>query len=323
MDHRLVHRRALITVAILALAVVAVAALLVGVVPGGWWRQLPGEVLARQAELHRTLSATLSALSREASVATAWTLVATSFLYGVFHAAGPGHGKVVLTAYLVSHERRIGPALLLSAASSLVQGLVAIVLVLGLVWIAGLAGREAQGTALWAERASYALVAGLGAWLVWRALRPGHHGHHHHHGHHDHPHDHGEGCGHAHVVTPQAAHAVHDLRTAAAVVLSVGLRPCSGAVVVLVVANLLQLAWAGVLAVMAMAVGTAITVGSLSLLAVYASDRATRLVALEGRSLAWAGRIVGALGGLVILAAGALLLWASFGPVHPLGFTRG
>ena len=317
MGHRLVRRRTLIAGVILALAAIA-AVLAILVVGDGWGRALAWG-LAQQATLHRELSATLAALSREASVATAWTLVATSFLYGVFHAAGPGHGKVVLTAYLVSHERRIGPALVLSAVSSLVQGLVAIVLVLGLVWLAGFAGREAQGTARWAERASYGLVAALGAWLVWRALRPGH-GHRHHH--HE-PHEHGDGCGHAHVVTPRAALAVHDLRTAVAVVLSVGLRPCSGAVVVLAVASLLHLAWAGALAVLAMSVGTAITVCSLSLLAVYASDRAAGLAALEGRSLAFAGRIVGAAGGLVILALGGVLLWASFGPAHPLGLVPG
>lgn len=320
MGHRLVRRRTLIAGALLALA--AVVALLAVVAVGDGWGRALAWGLARQAALHRDLSATLGALSREASVATAWTLVATSFLYGVFHAAGPGHGKFVLTTYLVSHERRIGPALLLSAVSSLAQGVVAIVLVLGLVWVAGMAGREAQGTALWAERASYGLVAALGVWLVWRALRPGHHGHGHRH--HDHgQHDRGDGCGHNYVVTPRAALAVHDLRTAAAVVLSVGLRPCSGAVLVLAVASLLHLAWAGALAVLAMSVGTAITVCGLSLLAVYASDRAARLAALEGRSLALAGRIVGATGGLVILTLGGVLLWASFGPAHPLGLVPG
>lgn len=295
---------------------VAIAASLVLWGGEGWGRVLAA-ILERQAALHRELSATLAALSRDGSGAAAWTLIATSFLYGVFHAAGPGHGKVVLTAYLVSHERRLAPALALSALSSLVQGLVAIVLVLGLVWIADLAGREAQGTAVWAERASYVLVASLGLWLLWRALRPAH-GHHH-----DHHHGHGHDEHHAHVVTPEAARGVHDLRTAAVVVLSVGLRPCSGAVVVLAVASLLHLPWAGALAVLAMSVGTAITVCSLSLIAVYASDRAARLVRLEGHGLALAGRIVGAAGGLVILLLGVVLLWASFGAAHPLGLVPG
>jgi len=332
-----VRRRTLILAALGGLVLAAAAQAADGGSHAAWWQQVVAWVLQRQATLHRELSANLSSLGREASLATAWTLVVTSFVYGVLHAVGPGHGKVILTTYLVSHERRVGRAVLLSAVSSFVQAAVAIVLVLGLIWVAGLAGRQAQDAALWVERASYVLVGVLGGWLLWRALRSGHdHGHahsghdgHDHHDHHDHGHHHhreGDGHGedsHAHVVSPEAAARVHDLRTGAAVVLSVGLRPCSGAVLVLVVASLLGLVWAGVLAVLAMAVGTAITVCLLALFAVVASDRAARLARLEGRALAIAGRVVAGLGGTVILAFGILLLWGSFGVAHPLGLGTG
>jgi nickel/cobalt transporter (NicO) family protein len=284
----------------------------------GLWTRVASYVMEQQGLFHQQLRDELTALGRQGSFATAWALIASSFAYGVFHAAGPGHGKVVLTTYLVSHERRIGRAMVLSAAAALCQGVVAIVLVFGLIWLAGFAGRETQGAALWAERASFAMIAVLGLYLVVRSLRGllRRHGHDPHH-HHDHGPD-GD-CGHVHVVSPEAARSVHDLRTAIAVVVSVGLRPCSGAVLVLAVASILHLAWAGALAVLAMSAGTAITVCAIALFAVFASDRASRLAGMRGRALAVSARLVSLAGGAIILAAGVMLFIASFGAAHPLG----
>lgn len=326
MGDDLVSRRALrlAALAVLMMAPIAGAAFGSDGAAGdpSLWSRAIAFVMDQQRLLHRQLSGELSALGEHATLATAWALIASSFLYGVFHAAGPGHGKVVLTAYLVSHERRIGRALMLSCAAALCQGLVAIVLVLGLIGLAGFVGRETQEAAVWTERVSFALIAALGAYLVLRSLAPlwrrlhgrETHGHHGHHGHHDH-----DGCGHSHVVTPDIARRVHDWRTAAAVVVSVGLRPCSGAVMVLAFASILHLTWAGVLAVLAISAGTAITVCILALVAVYASDRAVRLAGMRAGMLALVTRGLALVGGLVILAAGVALLMASFAPAHPLG----
>lgn len=97
-------------------------------------------------------------------------------------------------------------------------------------------------------------------------------------------------------------------RRAAAVVLSVGLRPCSGALLVLAFAHTLGIAAIGTMAAVAMAVGTAITVSVLAVLAVGARGLALRLAGGEGR---WILRVeVGLMltGGLVLLALGGLLL---------------
>ena len=62
-------------------------------------------------------------------MATSWALVAHSFLYGVFHAAGPGHGKIVISTYILTNESQLRRGLLLSISCSLCQGLAAIVAV--------------------------------------------------------------------------------------------------------------------------------------------------------------------------------------------------
>ena len=109
----------------------------------------------------------------------------------------------------------------------------------------------------------------------------------------------------------------------AGIVTSIGLRPCSGAVLVLLVAYSLDLRWAGFAAVLAMSLGTSITVSLLAMLSVYARKGALHLAALipdRAARLAVALDLVAVLGGFVILTAGVLMLHAALSvPAHPLG----
>lgn len=306
-----------------------------------YWSRVAFEIQAIQRDLHRALSAAMTAV-RDGGAMAAWTLVGLSFLYGIFHAAGPGHGKVVISTYLLTQESELKRGLLLSLASSLVQGVVAIIVVEATVRLLGLTMRQAQGVVPSLEAASFGLVALLGFALVVtrgrRLLRaaaragnprrtddPHGHAHPHDHGdHHDHHHDHHDhhGCGHSHGPRAGDLSAPLGLKSFAALILSIGIRPCSGAVLVLVVAYSLDLRAAGMAAVLAMSLGTALTVGILASLSVFARDLARRLAARmpehAGR-LSLAGEGVAVLGGLVILTLGLLLLQAALAaPAHPL-----
>jgi ABC-type nickel/cobalt efflux system permease component RcnA len=285
-----------------------------------------GYVIAEQRQFHRKLAAALEAIRRDGSAAAGWALVVTSFLYGVFHAAGPGHGKAILTAYLATHRQRMLRGILLSAAAAAVQGLTAILLVFGLTMVAGWAARDTQSAVRWAEQLSFAFVAALGGYLVYRAAaglrrslargRPAAHGHDHAHGNAPCGHDH---FGHAPMPTPAQMDAARDIKAMTGVVLSIGIRPCSGAVLVLAVANLFGIAWAGIAAVFAMSLGTAIAVATLALLVLSARSLVAALIARDNPAIAVAGQVVALLGGAVILTLGGLLLANSFGPMHPLG----
>lgn len=99
------------------------------------------------------------------------TLVALSFAYGVLHALGPGHGKVVITTYLATNPSRLRSSVRLTLAASLLQGLVAIALVSGVLGVLQLSTRYLHQSSFWLEKASYLLVVVLGAILCWRALR--------------------------------------------------------------------------------------------------------------------------------------------------------
>ncbi|MEA2838525.1 MAG: nickel/cobalt transporter (NicO) family protein [Bradyrhizobium sp.] len=324
----------LICAAILAVAVGADSALhpLLAQNPFGAPRAAPdaqiggivGWLLAKQSEFYREMSATIRAAKSDGSAV--WTLLAISFAYGVFHAAGPGHGKAVISSYLVANEETARRGIALAFASALMQALVAVLIVGVCAWLLNATAKTMCGAERAIEIASYALIAAFGARLVWtkgggffRALqtpRPmpamaaatPHHPDHHHHGHHDHGHVHDEYCGHSHGPTPDQLAGPGGWRRGLGAIFAVGIRPCSGAILVLVFALAQGLFWAGVAATFVMGLGTAITVAVIAVIAVSAKDLARRLSAGRegGGALLMRGIEFGAAGLVLLLGVGLL-----------------
>ncbi|MBX3504589.1 MAG: nickel/cobalt transporter [Parvibaculum sp.] len=278
-------------------------------------------IISMQQEYYRAMAGALRAVNLQQSAAAVWGLVSISFLYGVFHAAGPGHGKIVVTSYLLADERDVRRGILLAFLSAFAQAVTAILVVGILAVLIGLSSRTTADTVPYIERASFALIAGVGIWLIWQAVtraRGQSHAHHHDHTHdHDHGHDHcghdhGDGHAHAHMPTPAEIRAARDWKAMAAMILSVGLRPCSGAILVLLFA-LTQGAFAvGALSAVVMSVGTAITVSALAILTVFSKNMALRLAGTvdspRTRRIELGLRLAG---GLTLLALGLMLLAAS------------
>jgi nickel/cobalt exporter len=319
-----------------------------------------GWIFAKQAEFYRQFSGLIRAAKADGSAA--WGLFGLSFLYGIFHAAGPGHGKAVISSYVVANGETWMRGVVLSFASALLQALVAVVVV-------GVAAVLLNATAATMKRAvdlieiaSYSLIILIGLRLLWvkgrafiaalrtlhrpaavgAAVTPAHHLHehahpadhghdghsHHHHGdghdhdERDHHHDHGAGhahhhhhhdedasaWGHAHAPEPEELAGPGGWKRGLSAIVAVGLRPCSGAILVLVFALAQGLFWAGVVSTFVMGLGTAITVAAIATIAVGAKAWARRFA--EARSgygmLAMRGIEVGA--AVVIVAFGGLLL---------------
>jgi ABC-type nickel/cobalt efflux system permease component RcnA len=288
---------------------------------------LIGWLLAKQSEFYREMSATIRAAKSDGSAV--WTLLAISFAYGIFHAAGPGHGKAVISSYLVANEETARRGIVLSFASALMQSLVAVVIVGVSAWLLNATAKTMCGTERVIEIASYALIAAFGARLVWtkggaflRALRApqsvpamAHAAHHHdhdhgdqHHDHHHVDHVHDEHCGHSHGPTPAELAGPGGWRRGFGAIFAVGIRPCSGAILVLVFALAQGLFWAGVAATFVMGLGTAITVAAIATLAVGFRSAAKHIAASRSGygMLALRGVEVGA--AVVVLAFGTLLL---------------
>ncbi|KPB00409.1 nickel/cobalt transporter [Ahrensia marina] len=242
-----------------------------------------------QRAFYRSMTNALKTMRQDGSAV--WLLVGLSFLYGVLHAAGPGHGKVVISSYMVANETALRRGVGLALASSVLQAISAIVLVgAGFLLLRGTSVSMTDASQ-WLEIGSYILIIAFGVWLLWRKLKGFYArkheshahksgGHNHAHDHHHHDHSAGEvcsSCGHVHMPSPSTVDRPLDWRSAGAAIFAVGIRPCSGAVIVFSFALLNGLYAGGVVSVFAMAFGTAITVSILAILSVTAKNAALAL----------------------------------------------
>jgi nickel/cobalt exporter len=280
-----------------------------------------------QAAFYKQLTHALAAV-KVSGHAFYW-LAGVSFLYGVFHAVGPGHGKAVITSYLLVSRQTVKRGVIISLAAALLQGLTAIAIVLVAAVLLRTTAVGMTRATNWLEIISYALIVAVGAWLLWiKATGRGHHhhvhahaGHSHSHGHddhvhhdhshhqaeHAHAHDHDD-SGHSHAPDPRLLSQPLTVSRAWAATLAVGIRPCSGALIVLVFALSQNLLLAGIGSVLAMSLGTFITVSALAVLAVSAKDLALRVAGLETDTTERIMRVVEIGGALVVLLLGLTLL---------------
>jgi nickel/cobalt transporter (NicO) family protein len=300
-----------------------------------------GWILAEQAKFYRMLSGLIRAAKADGSAA--YTLIGVSFIYGVFHAAGPGHGKAVISSYLVANDETWRRGVVLSFASAILQALTAIAIVGIAAVLLGATAKAMGDTVRVIEMVSYALIILIGVRLLWvkgrsflhllRGQTPEHHHHDHAHdhghtphghghaqdhahAHHDHDHDHDHGhhhhgeeeasaWGHAHAPEPSELKGPHWLRRGLAAIVAVGLRPCSGAIIVLVFALAQGLFWIGVVSTFVMGLGTAITVAAVATIAVGARGFAGRLA----KAKPGAGLLI--VRGLETAAAGAIIVFGA------------
>ena len=276
-------------------------------------------LLATQSQLNRDMAAAVRGLKSENPLRAAAVLIGIAFAYGVLHAAGPGHGKSVISAYVLANRETVRRGIALSFLSAFVQALSAIVFVGIMVLILQQTSIQMRSTEATIETVSWGLVAAVGAYLLYRLIAPYFaskrvEAHHHHHGHaHDHGHDHAHGadcgCGHSHMPAPQDLQGAWSWRRALPLALSVGIRPCSGAILLLIFALSQGMLWAGVVGTFAMALGTAITVSLLATLAVTSRDWAAKA---SGPGSVWADRLLTAAGfigaGLVFVLGTAFFI---------------
>jgi ABC-type nickel/cobalt efflux system permease component RcnA len=317
----------------------AVGASEIGGASGG----IMGWLLAEQSRFYLLLTGTIRAI--RTSPSAAWTLAGLSFAYGVFHAAGPGHGKAVIASYMIANERALKRGLILTGFAALLQGFVAIAIVTVAALIFNATAKRMTDAAALIEQVSYGAIAALGLWLVWRKgrallavlspLRVGagagafFHARAPQNGQlafaatestsafvcsaPDASHVHDASCGHVHGPDPTTlADANFSWSTALATIVAAGARPCSGAILVLVFSLAQCLYLAGIGATLAMAIGTGLTTGALAATAVFAKAFAEKLLGTEGGRGLVIARSAEFAAALLVFAVGVgLLLGAS------------
>lgn len=294
-----------------AVAVVALLLAAAAFVAFGAFHQFYISLLVMTQEgqrlFHDQITGKLRLIKETHSLAATSGLVLVGFLYGALHAIGPGHGKIIVGSYLLASKSCLKRGIIVTLLSSLLQACVAIALVFGLMAILDFTRAETEQTALRLENISFGLIILVGAGLMarggkelWQLVRPAHH-----HNHHEHEHC---GCGHAHAPAPAKLNKVHDAASLAGMVFSIGLRPCSGAVLLLVFSGLVGVYGAGVLATFAMALGTALTTGGLAVLTVQSKKWALRVTDSSGEKMHLLHAGLGLAGGLLIILFGTAFL---------------
>lgn len=279
-------------------------------------------VLAKQAEFHRMLIAGVRQVKEGGS---AWVLVAGGFLYGAFHAVGPGHGKAIVSSYVMANEQALRRGIIISFAAAFIQACVAVVVVWLVVQVFEGAARQITQSVRWIEIASFGLIVAFGLYLVARkglalygymrseraancaecsrfqlSYRP-------------------SSLGAAavampagacsHIVIPDARGLVGERKASEllAAAFAAGARPCTGAILILALALASDVFATGVLAVFAMALGTALATSGFAIAAGSAKSLVRRLTDGSDR---WRGFILALelAAALAVTAFGLLLL---------------
>jgi ABC-type nickel/cobalt efflux system permease component RcnA len=291
--------------------------------PAGW-------IMGKQQQFYQSMSLAIRDIGRGNPVAASLTLIGLSFGYGVFHAAGPGHGKAVVSAWLMGNDERLRRGIVIAFMAAFIQACTAVAIVSVLLLAVGAASSMARNVASWLEALSFLLISGLGFWLIWQAVRgpvtrlvrvPAnlvpvqalatvtrshsavvHHRHH-------------EGwdcaCGHAHLPSASAVEGSWSFRRALSISLAIGIRPCTGALLVLLFSSAAGLYWAGVISTFVMALGTAITVSVIATLAVGSRHAALALAGANSAWLDWTALTLRLGSGIVVAAVGLFLFWAA------------
>ncbi len=255
-------------------------------------------LIAQQSALYALFASSLRAIKTDP--AAALPFMGLCFAYGALHAASAGHGKAIISSYILASNETLRRGIVISLVSALVQGGVAIALVGIMALVFQASSLTMMRASAWLEGASYALIALMGVWLIVRAFsalglrwfdRAGVHQ--------------GACCNTEQSLTTAADFNIKALITA---IIAVGLRPCSGAIIVLVFALLQGMFWVGIWGVVAMSLGTGLTVAALASLAVGAKELALKLAGRRPKVFVWLNAFIQLSIGLLLLLMGSSFL---------------
>ena len=293
------------------------------------WPTLITTGIQWQKQINNELSELLHAAKNE-SLTAGISLIVLSFLYGILHSVGPGHGKLIVTTYIATQDAKVKLSLIITLVSSLMQAFVAVALVSVLLLAFNASMREINHAAeIFIPLSFYtAILLGIAVicrnlLLMYRVIKK-------HkqatidsnklmikavkqidakHEHHDNC-----GCGHQHVVAPEQINDASSFKEYLAIILSIGIRPCTGAIMVLLFANMLDIYWLGIVSAIVMALGTALTTSLIAIMTITGKQAVRRYLAagkpkkVETDRPNLAKFILPIFGGALLILLGVLLL---------------
>lgn len=250
------------------------------------------------------------------------TLMGLSFIYGVIHSIGPGHGKMIVSTYILTHQTKVKISLILTILSALLQAIVAVVLVSVLLKLFNSSMHEVNIEAKHFVEISFYVLIFLGtlivkgslsqfyniiktdnktAYLTNRSTE-----------------DSSSSCDHKHFIDPEAVNKASSIKDHLLIIISIGMRPCTGAILVLLFANMLHIYWLGVVSAFIMAIGTALTTSLIAILALSGKQLVKRYIGgndpdSKGANIYLAGSLLKLIGGGLLILMGVILLSSNQG----------
>jgi|TARA_B110000879_G_scaffold205907_1_gene287004 ABC-type nickel/cobalt efflux system permease component RcnA len=292
----------------LGIAILVACAVLSWLWSSGAFEQIAIWAAGEQRNFQNGIAWTLRAL-RGGDTGAFGLLMTSCFAYGFFHAIGPGHGKLLVGGYGLARSVPMFRLSMIALLSSLGQAVTAIVLAYGGLWLLGVTRERMVGAAEdFLAPLSYALIALIGLWLVWRGiarLRRAQVTH-------DHSHE-GTGhscdtCGHRHGPSIEEAETATSLRDAFLLIGGIAVRPCTGALFVLIITWQMGIPIAGIAGAVAMALGTASVTVAVGIAATGFRSGVMRSLA-NASALTWVMPMLEIAAGLVVVGlSGALLI---------------
>lgn len=317
------------------------------------WPTLMTTGMQWQKQINSELSELLYAAKHEGLMA-GMSLMVMSFLYGILHSVGPGHGKLIVTTYIATQDAKVKLSLIITLVSSLMQALVAVGLVSVLLMLFDASMRDINHKAELLIPLSFYTAILLGVVIIWRnlvlmyrvvkdnekvikshdigviqRLTPLSHASSNSYNNvqknthkaaftasvsADHVHDDKCGCGHQHVVSSEQINDASSMKEYLAIILSIGIRPCTGAIMVLLFANMLDIYWLGIVSAVVMALGTALTTSTIAIMTITGKQVVRRYLSAgkqrktPSNQVSISKFIVPIIGGLVLILLGVLLL---------------
>ena len=263
-----------------------------------------------QRQVNAGVAIHMRALETGNSFAAFFLGLGVAFLYGMLHALGPGHGKFVIMSYFMGREVYVLRGLVMAAQMAVVHVIAAVVI----VWVADILLKTSLGIGLadvpGIRAGSFLIIAGIGIYMLYQAVRGsgGHththnhtHDHNHHHHHHGHSHDHTHGASHA--------------TEGGLVALAVGMVPCPGAVLVMLYAIANDMIYPGFLLVAAMSAGIGLTIAILGVATILLRQFATRFIENSGGGVAVVRfrTLSNTIGALLVFVIGTVSFFAFLG----------
>ncbi len=267
-----------------------------------------------QRQVNAGVAIHMRALETGHSFAAFFLGLGVAFLYGMVHALGPGHGKFVIMSYFMGREVFVLRGLVMALQMAVVHVIAAVVI----VWVADILLKTSLGIGLadvpGVRAGSFLIIAAIGVYMLYQAVR-GSRGHTHTHNHtHDHPHDHSHDHhhhGHSHDHAHGASHATEG----GLIALAVGMVPCPGAVLVMLYAVANDMIYPGFLLVAAMSAGIGLTIAILGVATILLRQFATRFIENSGGGVAVARfrTLSNTVGALLVTVIGTVSFFAFLG----------